>query len=143
MDYRHPGYFADLWVEVSKLNIRDQIVYLGLVPHDDVLMLMRQSVCVLNPSLFEGWGMTVEEARSLGKRVILSNISTHHEQKVPKAVFFDPMDYEDLASKLAEMWQDTPPGPDLKLEQDAKESLSERIETNAKSFMRIVREVVN
>ncbi len=139
MDNRHPSYFADLWAEVSKLNIRDRIIYLGMVPHDHVLMLMRQSVCVLNPSLFEGWGMSVEEARSLGKRTLLSDIPAHREQKVPEAVFFDPIDHEDLASKLAEIWRDAPPGPDLKLEQDAKQSLKQRIETNAKSFITIVR----
>jgi hypothetical protein len=40
----------------------------GVVPHAHVLQLMRQSLAVLQPSLFEGWSMSVEEAKSIGKR---------------------------------------------------------------------------
>ena len=142
-DYRHPSYFSDLLQKVSRWGIRDQIAFLGLLPRDHTLQLMRQSVCVLNPSLFEGFGLTVDEARSIGKRVLISDIPAHREQNPPEAVFFDPRDCEDLARKLEKIWYDTPPGPDMKLESEARQSLPERIRLCAESFMSVVQEVIN
>jgi glycosyltransferase involved in cell wall biosynthesis len=141
-DYRHPSYFAELWREVSKADLRDQIIYVGMLPHDDVLMLIRQCVCVVNPSLFEGWGLSVEEARSLGKRVLVSDIPTHREQNVPEAVYFDPADYQSLVPRLAEIWKKASPGPDLDLEKNARLSLEGRIRAHGEAFLRIANEAV-
>jgi glycosyltransferase involved in cell wall biosynthesis len=141
-DYRHPTYFADLLVQVARLGIRDHVAFLGVLPRSHVLALIRQSVGVLNPSLFEGYGMTVDEARSIGKQVILSDIPAHREQSPPQALFFDPNDSEDLAAKLAQAWKAKSPGPDLQLEAEARESLPGRRAEYARSFLSIVEEVV-
>ena len=82
-DHRSLRHFATLWEKLSRWNIRDQIIYLGLIPHDDVLRLIRQTICVVNPSQFEGWGISVDEARSVGKRVLASALPSHLEQNVP------------------------------------------------------------
>jgi glycosyltransferase involved in cell wall biosynthesis len=141
-DYRHLRYFADLWQDLCKFDIRDQVIYVGLAPHDHGYLLIRQSVCVVNPSLFEGWGLTVDEARSVGKKVLLSDIPAHHEQNVPKSIFFDATDHADLASKLAEVWENAIPGPDLEAESEARRTLGGRIKAHAELFVGIVREVV-
>lgn len=141
-DYRHPHYTADLFRELSLWGIRSQVAVLGLVPREHVFALIRQSICVLNPSLFEGYGMTVDEARSIGKQVLLSDIPVHREQTPPQAVFFDPQDCEDLARKLEQIWRERPPGPDAELEREARHSLAGRILGYATSFMSVVREVV-
>lgn len=141
-DYRHPGYFSELWRKVSQWGIRDQAIYAGLLPHDHMLTLMRQSVCVLNPSLFEGWGMTVEEARSLGKRVLISDIPAHREQNPPNATYFDPNDREDLVDKLKQIWNETEPGPDLELEAASRGQARERISHNAEVFISLIQEAV-
>lgn len=49
---------------------------LGLVPRSDVIALMRYSISLINPSFFEGWSTTVEEAKSMGKQIILSEEKT-------------------------------------------------------------------
>ena len=102
---------------------------------------MRQAICVLNPSLFEGFGLTVDEAKSIGKRVLVSDIPAHREQDPPSAIFFDPYSYEDLAERLTAIWRATPPGPDIELERDARESIRNRLRAFADSFISIVREV--
>ena len=101
---------------------------------------MRQSVCVLNPSLFEGWGYTVDEARSVGKRVLLSDIPAHREQDPPKAMFFDPQDCGDLVKKLRQIWGETAPGADVELEAEARRSLSDRLRAYKEAFVSIVQE---
>jgi glycosyltransferase involved in cell wall biosynthesis len=141
-DYRHPMHFADLWQQAARWDIRDLVVYLGVIPHEDVLRLMRQSVCVLNPSLFEGWGLTVEEARAVGKRVVLSDIPAHREHHAPKAAFFAPGDSGELAAKLAEIWLAAPPGPDLALEAEARKALPRRLQTYGEGFVAVAREAV-
>ena len=57
-----------------------------------MLTLMRSASGVLNPSLFEGWSTTVEEAKLLGKRLILSDIPVHREQDPAAALYLDPRD---------------------------------------------------
>lgn len=142
IDYRHPGYFANAWRQISELGVRDQVIYLGMIPRDHVMLLMRHSVCVLNPSLFEGWGMTADEARSIGKKTILSDIPAHREQRIPRATFFDPLNPDELAEKLARTWVETRPGPDFELESHAREELPKRLQSYAESFLSIAREAI-
>jgi glycosyltransferase involved in cell wall biosynthesis len=141
MDYRHPSYFADLITKLSVWNIRNQVAIIRSISQMQVFSLMRQAICVLNPSLFEGFGLTVSEAISVGKRVVLSDIPAHREQNPPKATFFDPNDCEDLAEKLSWIWHDATPGPDVDLEEQARRKLPERIHASAESFMSVISEV--
>jgi glycosyltransferase involved in cell wall biosynthesis len=113
-----------------------------MVPHNHVFQLMRQSLAVLQPSLFEGWSTTVEEAKSVGKSVILSDIPVHHEQDPPAAVYFDPHDPEALADCLMRTFGEKKPGPDYELEAMARERLLKRINQFGRTFFEIVREVV-
>jgi glycosyltransferase involved in cell wall biosynthesis len=142
VDYRHPTYLADLFERLSRWNLRGEVLYLGLIPHDHVLMLMRQSLCVMNPSLFEGWGITVDEARSLGKRVLLSDIAAHRDQSPSQATFFDPQDCDDLMEQLGEIWRNGRPGPDVELEAEARRELPGRLSAYAEAFTAVAREAV-
>jgi glycosyltransferase involved in cell wall biosynthesis len=142
-DYRHPSYFADLLRKISSWGIRDQVALLGMIPRNHTFMLMRQAICVLNPSLFEGFGLTVDEGRSLGKWVLLSDIPAHREQDPPRATYFDPYNSEDLAEKLSIIWCNVGPGPDTELEADARRSLVGRINACAESFMSVANEVTS
>lgn len=140
VDYRHPSYFTDLCHKISLWGVRDQIAYLGLIPREHVLLLMRQSVCVLNPSLFEGWGYTADEAGSVGKQVLLSDIPALCEQDLAKATFFNPHDCDDLVEKLGQIWLSTQPGPDVELEREAIRTVPERLSAYAEKFYSIALE---
>lgn len=141
-DYRHPTYFAELMQRISLWGLRDQIAYLGLVPNDHVYLLIRQSICVLNPSLFEGWSTIVEEVKSIGKHILLSDLGVHREQDPTAATYFDPYNAVDLASKLTRMWADLPSGPDVQLEQNSRSELPTRMQDYARRFVSIAREAV-
>jgi glycosyltransferase involved in cell wall biosynthesis len=142
-DYRFPTYFSNLFDKVTAWKIQDQIICLGMIPHEDVFSLMRQSICVLNASLFEGFGLSANEAKCLGKRVLLSDIPAHREQDAPKSLFFDPESREDLAEKMHLLWQDSMPGPDQELEKIAREQMTSRIMKCAHSFASIAHETLN
>ncbi|MGF1763570.1 glycosyltransferase, partial [Aliivibrio kagoshimensis] len=88
---------------IKNFNISsDEYKVLGLIPGDDVLALMSGSSFVLNPSLFEGWSTTVEEAKALNKKMILSDIPIHREQEPRHGefLFFEPQNIESLASLI-------------------------------------------
>jgi glycosyltransferase involved in cell wall biosynthesis len=139
-DERNPTFFQDLKKSVRMLGLDDQVAFLGLIPHDDVYHLVRQCVFVVNPSLFEGWSTTVEETKSVGKRILLSNIGVHREQNPPAAVYFDPRNAEDLAVKLEMAWVPGVPGPDTEMETHARNDLPKRMERFAKTFVAIAQE---
>jgi hypothetical protein len=143
IDYRHPNHLSDLLQMTSRLEIRNQIFFLGLIPRDHVFRLIRQSVCVLNPSLFEGFGLAADEARSLGKQLLLSDIDAHREQAPPRAVFFNPRDHKELATSMAEVWHRKAPGPDPELEDEAKASLPERMRKFGEAFISCVYEALS
>ena len=75
---------------------------LGVVPYPELISLVYHSIAIINPSLFEGWSTTVEEAKSLGKTLILSDLNVHREQNPQRAVYFNPDSPERLASILLE-----------------------------------------
>jgi glycosyltransferase involved in cell wall biosynthesis len=140
IDSRDPAFFAELLQTISVWGLREQVAFLGLVPHDDVFSLIRQSVCVLNPSLFEGWSTTVEETKSIGKRILLSDISVHREQNPPASIYFDPRNAEALAKELHVVWNDAKAGPDVELESAAQRSQPARMRAFAETFVAIAGE---
>jgi glycosyltransferase involved in cell wall biosynthesis len=99
-DRRHPNHFAELKGLARRLGVDDDFLTVGVIPYGDVMALLHHAAALINPSLFEGWSTPVEEARSLGKRAVLSKIDVHLEQDIPGAVYFDPMDAEDLLQKM-------------------------------------------
>jgi glycosyltransferase involved in cell wall biosynthesis len=99
-DYRQPGYFVDLMTKVKQAGLDDAFRVLGMVPYHDLLSLMHHSLAVINPSLYEGWSTTVEEAKALTKTVILSNIPVHKEQGPANARYFEPTDPLDLSAHM-------------------------------------------
>jgi hypothetical protein len=61
---------------------------------------MIHSIAIINPSYFEGWSTTVEEAKILDLKILLSDISVHREQNPEKAEYFSPDDPQKLADLL-------------------------------------------
>lgn len=100
-DPRRPGHFAALQAEVAGAGLGDALRMLGSIPYPHVAHLMRAATALINPSLFEGWSTTVEEAKSTGTPLLLSAIGVHREQ-APDAIFFDPTNSIALATALAD-----------------------------------------
>ncbi|NPV85811.1 MAG: glycosyltransferase family 4 protein [Anaerolineae bacterium] len=140
-DGRNPLYSSELLAQVSERGLRDRFIVLGMVPRSHLYQLMRQSLAVLQPSLFEGWSTTVEEVKSIGKRIILSDIPVHREQNPPQAIYFSPHDPVSLAKIMVEVFQSAQPGPDTVLEAQARACVTARVAVFGKGFLQIVDEV--
>jgi hypothetical protein len=99
-DYRNPNHFLKIKNFISENNLENNYKYLGVIPFKDVLSLIYHSKAVINPSKFEGRSSTVEQANSMSKKIILSNINIHKEQKPENAEYFDPNNYKQLSKIL-------------------------------------------
>ena len=101
--------------EFTKLNnLENNYRYLGVVSNIELMSLMFHSVAVINPSEFEGRSSTVEQAKSLGKQIILSNIKIHKEQKPADAKYFKVDDYKTLSILIENKWYSFDKNKDLK-----------------------------
>jgi len=135
-DYRNPDYFTLLMQDVSRKGLEENFKVLGLVPYTDMLALMYHSIAVINPSLFEGWSSTVEEAKSMGKRLLLSDIPVHREQNPESGIFFDPYDADSLKQALLVSKQEF--NPDCLCSENASKQLKRRIDKFSKEYEEIL-----
>jgi len=99
LDPRDAAHFPDLQSLIRNFDLEHNFRLLGLIPHAHILALMRSCSALINPSTFEGWSTTVEEAKGLGTPMILSSLRVHKEQN-SHAIFFDADSPEQLAEIL-------------------------------------------
>ena len=80
--------------------IGKHIKLLGFIDRTEQLAIMKHAEYIIQPSLFEGWGTVVEDAKVLDKTILLSDIPIHREQKNDKCILFDPYDSDLLAGLI-------------------------------------------
>lgn len=103
-DYRNPDYVTELKKRIQEDELSDIIIFLGFIPRETQLLLLQKSLCVIQPSLFEGWSTVVEDAKAMDKYIILSDIDVHREQITQNCSFFNPYQPEDLVSKMLDVY---------------------------------------
>jgi glycosyltransferase involved in cell wall biosynthesis len=108
-DGRKPEYFDELMAHLAHLGLVDQFRVLGVVPYRHTQALMAHARAVINPSRFEGWSTTVEEAKTMHKTLLLSDIPVHREQSPQLGRFFAVDDPDALADLIQQTLADTTP----------------------------------
>jgi glycosyltransferase involved in cell wall biosynthesis len=136
-DYRRPDHADRIRRTLDDFHIADQVRLLALIPREDQIQLMRRSLAVIQPSRFEGWSSVVEDARSLGKVIALSDIPVHREQNPLQAFFFAPDDSEALAGALREWWLSLTPGPQAGHEEEGRRQNRLECANYAEKFLEI------
>jgi glycosyltransferase involved in cell wall biosynthesis len=126
IDHRQPDHFEAVMRRVAELGVEKNFKVVGAVPYADLMALMRGCVAVVNPSLFEGWSTSVEEAKSMGKAIVLSDIPVHREQNPTSARYFTPTDPDAAAEELRAAWSSWDPIADLARQAEAASLLDFR-----------------
>ena len=137
-DYRRPNHFDDLMKDIKQNNINKNYIYLGTVPFIDVMSLIYHSKAILNPSFFEGWSSTVEQAKAYNKKIILSKISVHFEQKPDNAIFFDPKNSRNLSKILFQVLKEKKPKTRNVSFKKNQKKLSLKIEKYMKKYIDMI-----
>lgn len=103
-DYRDPNHFPALQRFLLDHNIAERVHVLGMIPKLDQIELMKSSVALLQPTLFEGGpgGGAVYDAVSLGVTCLVSDIEVNRELDEPLVAFFPAGDPAGLASHMIE-----------------------------------------
>jgi glycosyltransferase involved in cell wall biosynthesis len=141
-DYRNPSYFPALLKDVEAYGLTDHIRFLGLIEYEQVATLMRKSVALINPSLFEGWSTTVEEAKSLGKKILLSDIPVHKEQSPGRGEFFPTNGPEKLAELITQSMNVYDDSIEEEFYLNAEKKLTERIVSFGRTYESIVMDII-
>lgn len=139
-DQRNRVHIDTLLDFVKQHHLEEQIRFLGLIDFSHLTWLMRNCLAVINPSLFEGWSTTVEEAKSIGKGMILSDLAVHHEQNPPDSFYFSPHDPEALALLLREQWGNGAAGINPEREAYAAAALGARTLAFAEAYQNMALE---
>lgn len=138
-DFRSKEHSHKILKEINSSNISDKVKYLGVIPLHDVYKLNANCLCLINPSFFEGWSTTVEEAKSFGTPRILSNIPIHREQS-PESIFFNPHSYRDLAKILIKITKN-----EIKFKRKKIQVIQKELEFKnldfANNFIKIVKKI--
>ncbi len=114
------GFLNEFWPRIERrldeLRLRDQVVFVGMVPGEDLRALYRLSQFVVIPTLFEAASGPLFEAWHDGAPVACSNVTSLPDQAGDAALIFDPLAVEAIAAAVGEMTTN----PDL------RESLRQR-----------------
>ena len=80
--------------------LKDNVLFTGVISEEEKTVLYKNSLSLVFPSLYEGFGLPVLEAQSLGIPVITSDISSLPEVAGDGAIFVDPCDYKSISLGL-------------------------------------------
>lgn len=92
--------FLDLEEEVKKNGLEGRVILTGTLPREDVAALYKEASALTFPSLYEGFGLPVLEAQSLGVPVLTSNVSSLPEVAGNAVLYVDPYSAEEIAKGM-------------------------------------------
>lgn len=91
----------------KNLNLEDNVIFTGHVSEGELIHLYNAARIYVFPSLYEGFGLPPLESMKCGTPVAASNSSSIPEVcGEDNAVFFDPADIDDMASKITALYKD-------------------------------------
>lgn len=99
-DEANRDYFEAVMQYIDTNKLSTNVHLLGVVSRDEQLCIMKNARILVQPSLFEGWGCSVEDAKAMGKTIILSDIEVHKEQGNQDCFFFERHNEEMLVQIL-------------------------------------------
>ncbi len=93
-------YFTEIFAAVEGLGLKDQVLFPGYVPGDDLPMWYNTADVLAFPSRYEGFGMPVLEAMASGTPVVVSTASSLPQVAGDAALMAAPDDVEAWAAAL-------------------------------------------
>jgi glycosyltransferase involved in cell wall biosynthesis len=85
----------------------ERIRLTGFVSHQELLSLVGHAHALIMPSLYEGFGLPPIEAMAAGVPVVVARAASLPEVCGDSALYFDPLEVEDIATKLVVIASDS------------------------------------
>lgn len=137
-DSRAQGYVRSVRAFLDEHDLHKQVLILGMISRQDQIQVLRHCAAVVQPSLFEGWSTVVEDAKAVGRPLILSDLPVHKEQ-IPNGAFFQAGSATSLAKCLRDALPNLAAGPDPVAERRAAAETERRRRELAREFSDIVK----
>ena len=99
----------EVFLSIERANLKlgkGSVQYLGYVSEEEKMALLKNATAFVWPSLYEGFGLPVLEAMSVGVPVITSNVSSIPEITGDAAVLVDPESVEEIADAMKRIVED-------------------------------------
>lgn len=106
-------WYPEVKQTVRNENLEGSVRFTGLVPDEDLVLLYNGASIFVLPSFYEGFGLPALEAFACGVPVCVSKTSSLPEICALAAEYFDPNDPNDMASKIALVYNDEAKKRDL------------------------------
>jgi len=137
----HEGYIGYLVELVSQLKLNNKVIFTGYVPELKRQLIISGASLFVYPSLYEGFGFPPFEAFSLGVPVVVAQAGAMPEVLGDAAIFFHPLDYDDLADKMFELLTNQALRSDLVIKGYSQISKFSWLEA-AKKLIRVYEEII-
>lgn len=129
--------YEQVFQEVQKLNLNENVNFLGYVPNEDFPELYRRARALVMPTFFGPTNIPQLEAFVLGCPVATSNIYGIPEQVGNAALLFDPKSVDEIAACISRLWMD-----DNLCEELAERGKQRALEWGPEQFNKQVLEIV-
>jgi glycosyltransferase involved in cell wall biosynthesis len=90
---------------VDEMDISKDVVFFGKATDNELSYLYKNAVCLVMPSLMEGFGLPVLEAMANKCLVICSNIPSLREIAKDNAIYFSPSNLEEIKQALKKAYK--------------------------------------
>jgi glycosyltransferase involved in cell wall biosynthesis len=92
--------------KVQDLNLKDQVIFTGVVPLQDLAKLYNAAELFVYPCLYAGFGLPPLESMACGTPVVTSNNSSIPEVVGKAGVLIDPYNVQELAEAMENVLMD-------------------------------------
>jgi glycosyltransferase involved in cell wall biosynthesis len=138
-DYRNPTFFPSLMQFAVECDVLDNFRVLGRIPFNHLSGLMHHAIAFINPSRFEGWSTSVEEAKSMGKQIVLSDIPVHLEQAPERGIYFPAEDPDALAEAMVLAYNEFDGQQDGAMQVQARDLFPQRQREFGERYLAIIK----
>ncbi len=97
----------NLKAQIERLQLSGRVHWLGAVSDTQLATLYSNALCLVMPSLYEGFGLPIVEALQAGLPVITSDTASMPEVAGPAGLLVDPLNPSSIAAGLQRIFHDT------------------------------------
>ena len=95
-----------LRMAVARMGLSQRIHFLGFLPDQQFFGVLKNSIALFFPSLYEGFGIPVVEAQAAGIPVACGRVASLPEVAGEAALFFDPRNPSEMAEAMIRIASD-------------------------------------
>lgn len=98
---------ADMRQLIARLQLTQHVLFVGVVPEEELAALYRGALGLIFASLYEGFGLPIIEAMACGTPVLTASVTSMPEVAGDAAILVDPYDVESIRAALVNLAHDS------------------------------------